>query len=66
MIEFWSVSELPSGKSKGRLAEDLYGGQTYDCALPQSWVDGMVDALGLPADYYLAGQFVWLYAEEIL
>lgn len=48
----------------GDLAAALYPGQTYDCALPQAWVDRFNDR------YYLATggacltlAFVWLYPQ---
>ena len=42
--------------NKSDLARARYGAQTFDCALPQSWVDSMA-ARGIDA----RAHFVWLY-----
>lgn len=44
--------------TRGEAAEARYSGMTYDCALPQSWVDYCY-ALGRDP----RGHFVWLYDE---
>lgn len=43
-------------RSKAELAEQMYPGQTYDCALPQWWVD---DVQELGFCNHPAGIFVW-------
>lgn len=47
-------------RSKAELAEQMYPGLTYDCSLPQWWVD---DVQGLGFCEHPAGIFVWGYAE---
>lgn len=52
--------------TKGELAESVYGGENYDCAIPQSWLDdaharGMDMIIG---DTYLDQHFVTLYPEK--
>jgi len=48
-------------KTKGELAAEQLAGETFDCALPQSWVDNLQAELGLPNEVNIAGQFVWHY-----
>jgi hypothetical protein len=49
-----------SNMSKGELAAQLYPDITYDCALPQSWVDGMYQR-GFDN---VASLFVWGYPDN--
>ncbi len=46
--------------SKGDLAKEVYPDQTFDCALPQQWVNQTVDDLGVK-HHDVTSQFVWLY-----
>jgi len=46
--------------SKGALADKLYPATSYDCALPQQWLEDAVTATRL--DYPMVrGTIVWLY-----
>lgn len=47
-------------KTKGQMAKELYGGYTYDLALPQGWVDKFARITGQPS-WKVPGFFVWLY-----
>lgn len=45
--------------NKAELAEQRYPGMTFDCALPQDWVDSLKAGF---SDLVI-GHFVWLYPE---
>jgi hypothetical protein len=47
----------PPGTTKGQAAEKLYSGQTYDCAIPQSFVNACHER-GFDD---ITGHFVTLY-----
>lgn len=42
--------------NKAELAEQRYPGMTFDCALPQGWVDQVNQQVS-----NVVGHFVWLY-----
>ena len=48
-------------KTKGELASEQLAGETFDCALPQNWIDHMVKVLELEPSVNVAGHFVWHY-----
>lgn len=65
-MKFPTADELAATPtSKGELAEKLYSGMTYDCALPQSWLD---DATARGMDTlvggWLASHFITLYPDS--
>ncbi len=47
-------------KTVSEAASERYPGATFDCALPQGWVDDCCDR-GLDP----RGHFVWLYADDV-
>lgn len=59
MLSTFEWLDATSEQSKGQMAERLYSGQTFDCSLPQSWIQVATDCA--PAGMHVASHFVWLY-----
>jgi len=57
--------EVKNNISKKQLAERIYGGITYDTALPQQWITWASKLSVLAGDYkdmeFFCQHFVWLY-----
>jgi hypothetical protein len=56
------IDELETGITKGELAKQVYGDATYDIAVPQPWLDSVVEQLKVDYHVFLSG-VVWLYPD---
>jgi hypothetical protein len=61
------LESLPKRITRGELAERMFEGETYDMALPQQWVNHVLEHLPEArspewGSFYFG--FVWLYDEQ--
>lgn len=56
MVQYQGMTAM----TKGDAATYTYGGETFDYALPQPWVDAMTKIFPYVP---IAGHFIWLYPE---
>lgn len=55
--------ESKESQTKQERANFLYGSYTFDCSLPQNWVNAASHALGISQDE-IVYNFVWLYFDK--
>jgi len=51
---------MKDNQSKGDRAKFLYGSYTFDCSLPNNWVQETSNKLNIPI-YDVTCNFIWLY-----
>jgi len=59
--QFKSHIKSKESQSKLERATFLYGNYTFDCALPQNWVDSTAKLIPSVSQIEIVSGFVWLY-----
>lgn len=59
--DFYRNIEVKDSTTKQERADHLYGGITYDTALPTGWVDYVIGRLPKYSRADIVASFVWLY-----